>query len=268
MNNKVSFGLGLDLGSTAGKAVLVDGTGNVIDKAIDVVNVEPAKTAVALRKELLERNGIKHAALVATGYGRSLADNADKQVTEITCHARGIRHLHPDAVTVLDIGGQDAKAIRLSPDGTVEDFAMNDRCAAGTGRFLEVAAKRYGMEIAELSACCEDDPGPGEDGLEVDISSTCVVFAESELVGLRARGIRPQEALRAVHRAIAKRVALLLKQVGVQMPVYFTGGVAQNTTLCIAIGREINMTLHMADMPQFTGALGAALFAARVKKQP
>lgn len=266
MNNGGGFGIGLDLGSTAAKAVLVDATGQVIDKAIDVINVEPAKTAAMLRHELLTRNGIEQAALVATGYGRSLAENVDKQITEISCHARGIRHLHPDAVTVLDIGGQDAKAIRLSPDGNVDDFAMNDRCAAGTGRFLEVAARRYGMEVSDLSTCCSDnDSVSGANGVEVEISSTCVVFAESELVGLRARGISAGDALRAVHRAIARRVALLLKQVGIREPVYFTGGVAQNKTLCQAIGREIGMELRMADMPQFTGALGAALFASKRK---
>lgn len=263
----ITFGLGIDLGSTAAKAVLVDSQGRVIDQALDVVNLEPARTAEELRRTLLDRNHLDHAPLVATGYGRSLAGHADKQITEISCHARGIRLLHPDAVTVLDIGGQDAKAIRLSPDGNVDDFAMNDRCAAGTGRFLEVAARRYGMDVAELSAHCGDDPSDDGDEIaaSVEISSTCVVFAESELVGLRAKGVGTRDALRAVHRAIARRVALLLKQVGVREPVFFTGGVAQNKTLCKAIGREIGMTLHTAHMPQFTGALGAALFAAKAR---
>ncbi|MCD7897358.1 MAG: acyl-CoA dehydratase activase [Planctomycetaceae bacterium] len=173
--------------------------------------------------------------------------------------------MHPDAASILDIGGQDAKAIRLGPDGSVMDFAMNDRCAAGTGRFLEVAARRFDLSVEELSEFCGDDPdgdGDGEaDGPVLEISSTCAVFAESELVGLAARGVPPRDALRAVHRAIARRVILLLKQVGATEPVYFTGGVAQNETLRRAVAAAAGMEIRTASSPQFTGAIGAALMA-------
>lgn len=256
-----NFRLGLDLGSTAAKAVLVDGAGAVVDRELDIVNVDPAGAAEAMRRRLLERHGLADAPTVATGYGRSLAGSAGRQITEISCHARGLKHLHSDAATILDIGGQDAKAIRLGAGGEVEDFAMNDRCAAGTGRFLEVAARRYGLEVTELSAFCQDAPEPDEGGFELEISSTCVVFAESELVGLNAKGVPPREALRAVHRAIARRVLLLLKQVGAKAPVYFTGGVAQNETLRKAVANVLGTEVQIASMPQFTGALGAALYA-------
>lgn len=256
-----SFRLGLDLGSTAAKAVLIDANGVIVEAALDDTGGAPAGIAAGLSRRLLSARGVPDAPTVATGYGRSLAEAASRKVTEITCHARGVRHLHPDAASILDIGGQDAKAIRLGRDGGVEDFAMNDRCAAGTGRFLEVAARRYGLEVGDLSSFCGDDPGLGCGVEPFEISSTCVVFAESELVGLNARGTPPVEALRAVHRAIARRVALLLKQVGAIEPLYFTGGVARNETLRRALQDETGLQVFRANHAQFAGALGAALFA-------
>ncbi len=259
-----AFRLGLDLGSTAAKAVLVDAAGGIVDTRLDESGRLPAEAAADLAREILAANPAvvpERVATVATGYGRALADRAGRKITEITCHAMGVWHLHPDAASILDIGGQDAKAIRLGLNGKVEDFAMNDRCAAGTGRFLEVAARRYGLGVGELSDFCGGRPGtdPGVEPFE--ISSTCVVFAESELVGLAARGVPPVEALRAVHRAIARRVALLLKQAGAAEPLYFTGGVARNATLAAAIAQATGMQIRSARYPQFTGALGAALLA-------
>ncbi len=264
-----TYRLGLDLGSTAAKAALIDESGVLLGTRLDTSGKSPADAAQILAAALLADYGLtgENAAVktVATGYGRSLAGTAAganiRAVTEITCHARGVRHLHPDATGILDIGGQDAKAIRLDADGTVADFAMNDRCAAGTGRFLEVAASRHGLTVAELSAFCGDEPGLGEGVEPFEISSTCVVFAESELISLNARGMRPAEALRAVHRAIARRTALLLKQANVGEPLYFTGGVARNETLRKAVADACGMELRRADHAQFTGAIGAALLA-------
>ena len=253
--------LGLDLGSTAAKAVLLNPDGGIAGTRLDVSGLPPAEAAEKLSRELLDEHGLREAATVATGYGRALAAKAGRKVTEITCHARGVRHLHPDAAAILDIGGQDAKAIRLGPGGNVEDFAMNDRCAAGTGCFLEVAARRYALTVGELSSFCRGTPEQGPETAPFEISSTCVVFAESELVGLNARGTPPVESLRAVHRAIARRVILLLKQVEAAPPLYFTGGVAQNETLRRAVSDAAGMPVETAKLPQFTGALGAALFA-------
>ncbi|MDR1519746.1 MAG: acyl-CoA dehydratase activase [Planctomycetota bacterium] len=251
--------LGLDLGSTAAKAVLIDAGGAILATRLDASGRPPDEVVADLLRGLPDGAGT--AAVAATGYGRSLVGCAERKITEITCHARGVGKLHPDARSILDIGGQDAKAIRLGRDGGVEDFAMNDRCAAGTGRFLEMAARRYGLEVAGLSEFCGHSPVQGSKGAPWEISSTCVVFAESELIGLNARGTPPIEALRAVHRSIARRVSLLLKQVGAAEPLYFTGGVAQNAALAAAIGAECGMAIRVAERPQFTGALGAALSA-------
>ncbi len=253
--------LGLDLGSTAAKAVLLNPDGVVAECALDDSGRPPLEVSAELAARLLAAHGLPDAARIATGYGRAMVEGAGRKVTEITCHAKGVSFLHPDARTVLDIGGQDAKAIRLGPGGGVEDFVMNDRCAAGTGRFLEVAARRYSLAVGDLSDFCGGDPEPAGDDVRFEISSTCVVFAESELVSLNARGVSPVEALRAVHRAIAKRVATMLKQVSVAEPLYFTGGVARNATLARAIANELGMSVLPASMPQFTGALGAALLA-------
>jgi predicted CoA-substrate-specific enzyme activase len=255
------YRLGLDLGSTAAKAVLLAPDDTILETVLDDSGQPPAAVAAAIAAALRRQYGLDDLSAVATGYGRALAEMASRKVTEITCHARGVRHLHRDARTILDIGGQDAKAIRLSPDGNVEDFAMNDRCAAGTGSFLAVAARRHQVDIGDLSAFCGDTPdsGPGAAGFE--ISSTCVVFAESELISLNARGIPPREALRAVHRAIARRVALLLKQVGAAEPLYFTGGVARNAAMRRALSAATGLDVRPAELAQFAGALGAALFA-------
>ena len=253
--------LGLDLGSTAVKAVLLDPGGAICDFRLDASGAKPTDAADRLVRDILSRNNIADARMAATGYGRNLAGRTCRTVTEITCHARGARQLHPDAAAVIDIGGQDAKAIRIGPDGQVEDFAMNDRCAAGTGCFLEVAARKFSLDIAELSAYCGDDPDSPDASGKFEINSTCVVFAESELVGLAARGVQPVEALRAVHRAIARRASLLLKQAGAAEPLYFTGGVAANRTLQKALEKESGLTIRRADHAQYAGALGAALFA-------
>lgn len=257
------FRLGLDLGSAVAKAVLIDAAGDIVGMRLDASGGPPAAMAAALARSLLDEAGVaaEEVAAAATGYGRSLAGQAGRKITEITCHARGVKHLHPDACAILDIGGQDAKAIRLDRDGRVEDFAMNDRCAAGTGRFLEVAAARHGLTAAKLADFCGGNPLPSPGTEPFEISSTCVVFAESELIGLHARGMPPVEALRAVHRAIAKRAILLLKQVGATEPLYFTGGVAQNDVLVRAVALESGMRIVPARHPQFTGALGAALLA-------
>ena len=256
--------LGLDLGSTAAKAVLLAPDGTMAGMRIDTSGIPPSEAADGLARGILADHGVgdgDEVAVVATGYGRSLAGSAGRKVTEITCHAKGVHHFHPDAAAILDIGGQDAKAIRLGPGGSVEDFAMNDRCAAGTGCFLEVAARRYSLDVGQLSEFCGASSAPGEGIEPFEISSTCVVFAESELVGLNARGTPPVEALRAVHRAIARRVGLLLRRVDAAQPLYFAGGVAKNETLRRAIEEETGLEVRTARYPQFTGALGAALFA-------
>ncbi len=257
------YRLGLDLGSTTSKAVILAPDQSLLGHAILRSNHTPSETAQELIDRIVDQHHLVSAdlAVVATGYGRSQAEKAARAVTEITCHAKGVRHLHPDSACILDIGGQDAKAIRMDRDGGVDDFAMNDRCAAGTGRFLEVAAARFGLDVGQLSKYCGDSAEHASESPPFEITSTCVVFAESELVGLAAKGTPARETLRAVHRAIGRRVTLLLKQVGAKGTVYFTGGVAQNETLLRAVAEASGLEIKRSDLAQFTGALGAALLA-------
>jgi (R)-2-hydroxyacyl-CoA dehydratese activating ATPase len=249
----MAFSLGLDLGSTTAKAVLLDGAGRLMAWRIAPAGIDARALALKLRDEVLAEAGAADIPIVATGYGRGLVDFAQKTVTEITCHARGVRRLHPDARSIVDVGGQDAKAIRLGPDGRVEDFAMNDRCAAGTGSFLEMAARRLGRALDSLSAL-----PPGE---SPEISSTCAVFAESEMVGLLARGFSPEAVLRGIHRASARRIAALARQIRPEPPVVFSGGVALNETLRRELEAALGLPLRRSDHPQLTAAIGAALLA-------
>jgi predicted CoA-substrate-specific enzyme activase len=192
---------------------------------------------------------------VATGYGRIAIDYADSQVTEITCYARGINQLHPEVRTIIDIGGQDSKAISVDKEGRVVDFLMNDKCAAGTGRFLEVMAKALELEIGDL----------GDISLRAtemqQVSSTCTVFAESEVVTLVAEGVNREDIVAGLHAAIAKRIVSMVKRVGLSPPVGMAGGVAKNAGVVKAIEEEIGEPLVVPREPQIVGALGAAIVA-------
>jgi predicted CoA-substrate-specific enzyme activase len=196
--------------------------------------------------------------IVATGYGRTAVGFADKQVTEITCHARGVCHMIPDVRTVIDIGGQDSKAMRLDEEGRVADFVMNDKCAAGTGRFLEVMARALEVPLDDLGflALASLNPCP--------ISSLCTVFAESEVVFLRGEGRAREDIAAGIHGAIASRVAAMLSQMGLEETVALTGGVARNSGVVRALCDELQLAVRVPERPQLTGALGAALIAAEL----
>lgn len=248
--------LGIDIGSTTAKAAVLDGGGRLLGSHLLPTGHDGRAVAKRLRDELLGRLGIRETPpTVSTGYSRALVDWAGKTVTEITCHARGVRHLHPDCRTILDIGGQDSKAIRLGADGLVEDFAMNDRCAAGTGSFLDVIASKFGRSLDELSGLHQRKAAP------VEISSTCVVFAETEVVGLLSQGRALDEVLAGVQRAVARRAAAMVRQVRPVEPIYFSGGVALNETVRREISAVLGMDLRRSEQPQLTAAVGAALLA-------
>ena len=247
--------LGVDIGSTTAKAVLLDESGLALGSAMRPTGHDPRSAALRLREELLGDRGGVECRAVATGYGRALVDYADRTVTEITCHARGVRHLHPDARSVLDIGGQDSKVIRLDEAGLVQDFVMNDRCAAGTGAFLDVIAARFGRTLPDLAALHELRPEP------LEVSSTCVVFAETEVVSLLSQGRKLEDVLAGVHRAIAKRAAATVKQLRAGEPLYFSGGVALNETLRLELEMVLEMPVRRSRHPQLTAAYGAALLA-------
>ena len=216
--------------------------------------------ALAFKQALTASGIVKSdvARVVATGYGRGSIDFAAKSVTEITCHAIGARKLFHEARTVIDIGGQDSKVIRLAKDGRVDDFAMNDKCAAGTGRFLEVMARSLDTDLqslGRLSTLSRED---------VRISSTCTVFAESEVVALVAKGTAKEDIIRGLHRSVAERIYAMVARLRAEGPFVMTGGVAKNSGVVAALEERLKTRLLLPDEPQIVGALGAAIVAGRV----
>jgi predicted CoA-substrate-specific enzyme activase len=250
---------GIDAGSRAIKVVLVeDRTAQVVAMGVMDQGIRQATLARQLLESVLKKAGLTRRAvgrIVATGYGRDALDLADTVITEITCHACGVHAQHPSARTVIDIGGQDSKVLRLE-DGRVRDFVMNDRCAAGTGRFVEMVAARLGVGLDGLGALARKSRRPAT------ISNMCVVFAETEIVGLLAGGEKPANIAAGVLGSLATRLAVMTGR-NAQAPVLLTGGVAllpgMDRILAAALGRPVTV----ASRPQFTGALGAALMAAR-----
>jgi (R)-2-hydroxyacyl-CoA dehydratese activating ATPase len=251
---------GIDLGSRTTKVVLWD-SDNATLRASGSIDqgVEQASMARKLLDQLLDENEVNPSSLggiVATGYGRNLVKFAGQTVTEITCHARGVRHWSPEVRTIIEIGGQDSKVIRLNAQGAVHDFAMNDRCAAGTGRFLEMVATRLGVRLQELGELA------GKSRKPASISSMCVVFAETEIIGLLAGGKLPSDIVAGVQASVATRVAGLAGR-SLQGPVHFTGGVALIPGMAAALESALGQRVVVPTKPMLTGALGAALLAAR-----
>ena len=251
---------GIDAGSRSIKAVLFDTEqARVLHCAIAEQGVDQQHRATELFEQCLAATGLTRAqvsGVVATGYGRNAIRFADTTITEITCHACGVYHLAPEARTIVEIGGQDSKLIILGRDGKVRDFAMNDRCAAGSGRFLEVVAARLGVELRALGDLSRDSQSPAM------ISSMCVVFAETEIIGLLAEGIATADIAAGVQNAIASRVVSLAGRMA-EAPVYFTGGVALQHGMFRALSEAFGREVCVAPMPQYTGALGAAILASR-----
>ena len=249
---------GIDAGSRTVKIVLLDAKSQeVVASATRDQGVEPRGVAGSLFESLLADNDLSRpdvARVVATGYARNVIEEADATVTEISCHARGVIARRPDARTVIEIGGQDSKLLRLDDKGRVRDFDMNDRCAAGTGRFLEVVAQRLELRLDELGALAERSRNPAP------ISSMCVVFAETEIIGLLSSGHGREDVVAGVRASIASRIVAMAGG-KLEDPVVFTGGVAlipgMDKALAEALGRPV---ATVAD-PQTTGALGAALLA-------
>jgi predicted CoA-substrate-specific enzyme activase len=231
---------------------------NVLGRGLSDQGIEQSTLARSLFESVLKNAGITKPdvrRVVATGYGRNAVDFADTTITEITCHAQGVRHVIPDAATIVDIGGEDSKLIRLDGNGKVRDFAMNDRCAAGTGRFLEVVASRLGASLDELGDMA------ARSGTPAAISSMCVVFAETEIIGLLAAHTPREDIVAGVQAAIAARVAGMAGR-KVSAPVVFTGGVALVSGMKRAMEVVLEQPVEVAPNPQMTGALGAALLAA------
>lgn len=254
----VAYFAGIDVGSLSTEAVILAATGELISYAIIQTGANSTEAAEKALAEALEKSKIGHNLIkytVATGYGRVSIPFANKRITEISCHGLGAYHLFPDTGTVIDIGGQDSKVIRVGDGGKVLDFSMNDKCAAGTGRFLEVMANKLQFSLDEMGDLSLKAGG------EVPISSVCTVFAESEVVSLVARNHPKEEIIKGLHRAIVNRVWSMVKSVGINGEVTMTGGVAKNRGVVALLEEKLERSIHIHSEPQIVGALGAALLA-------
>jgi (R)-2-hydroxyacyl-CoA dehydratese activating ATPase len=250
---------GVDIGSVTAEAVVLQ-AGRVVGASTVPTGASSRRAGERALDEALQQAGAIRESLayvVATGYGRAAIPFANRQVTEITCHARGAHHLEPSARTVIDIGGQDSKVIRLDATGASVDFVMNDKCAAGTGRFLEVMARALEVDITELGKLSARARQPAP------ISSMCTVFAESEMVALVADSVPVEEIVAGLHAAIAERVMAMAHRLGVEPAVMMTGGVALNGGVVSALQDRLGCDVIVPPDPQRVGALGAALLAGR-----
>ncbi|MDY6857315.1 MAG: acyl-CoA dehydratase activase [Thermodesulfobacteriota bacterium] len=249
---------GIDVGSLVTKAVIVkDNT--IMSCSIVDSRSDPERAANQALQEALSKAGLINKDLVytvATGYGRVALTSVDRTVTELTCHGKGVHYLHPMSRTVIDIGGQDSKVLRLDQQGNMVDFAMNDKCAAGTGRFLEVMAHALEIELNRLGEFSLHSSTP------VSLSSTCAVFAETEVISLLASKRGKEDIAAGVHESIARRVGNTVKSFGIQSEMFFSGGVAKNIGVRKALEDFLQIEFSTVDVdPQIIGALGAALLA-------
>ena len=250
---------GIDAGSRTIKVVLIESdTLSVVATGVADQGVRQAERALRLLNEVAGKAGLipsRIGRIVATGYGRDSIDVAHATITEITCHARGVRHLMPDARTVVDIGGQDSKLLRLDPQGRIHDFVMNDRCAAGTGRFLEVVASRLEADMSGFGHLASLSRNP------CAISSMCVVFAETEIIGLLASGAAPEDIAAGIQASIASRISSMAGG-RIAVPVAFSGGVALMSGMRGALASALGVPVSVVQAPQLAGALGAAILGA------
>ena len=250
--------MGVDSGSTSTNAVIMDQDRKI--KAFSVVRTgaKSGESADKILKEVLEKAGLKRediSWIVSTGYGRVSIPYADETVTEISCHGRGAHYFNPKIRTILDIGGQDSKGIKLSDKGEVIDFVMNDKCAAGTGRFLEMIARTLEVDISELGTIALQSTE------DIEITSMCSVFAESEVISLIANNKEKTDIANGICRAIANKSFSLLKRVGMEGEYMMTGGVAKNPGVVRAVEEKIGAKLYICPEPEIVGATGAAMYA-------
>lgn len=262
----MSYFAGIDIGSTAIKVALVDEAGTLTGVHVTASGSlfhKNAKEALArlLADLKLGHEDVKY--LIATGYGRKLFKEADDSISEITANAIGAHEAGKafgGVRTIINIGGQDSKAIRIDGDGNVVQFAMNDKCAAGTGRFLEVMAAKLGVGLGDLGRLSLAAGG------EVSISSVCTVFAESEVVSLVAKNHPIDQVIKGLHRSVVNRVAAMTGNIGIKPRVIMSGGVAKNAGVVALMAERLGVDIAVPEEPQIVGALGAALMAAREKK--
>lgn len=248
--------MGMDIGSTTSKCVLLLDGREIIARALAPAGIGTDGPLQAYREVLLQ-GGVSEkdiACKMATGYGRKCWPPADGELSELTAHALGCHFLLPEVRTVIDIGGQDAKVISLDGQGRMAGFVMNDKCAAGTGRFLDVMAGILKRDVDELGALAAQAEHP------VNISSTCTVFAESEVISQLANGVAVPDVVAGICKSVAVRVAALARRAGVKESVFMSGGVARNAGVRSALEDDLGITLHTSELSQLAGALGAAIY--------
>lgn len=251
------YTLGIDIGSTASKCVMLADGKEIVAKSLISVGAGTSgpQRAISEVLEQAEKTKDEMAFVLATGYGRnSLEEIADAQMSELSCHAKGATFLFPQVHTVVDIGGQDVKILQVE-NGVMTNFVMNDKCAAGTGRFLDVMARVLEVKVQDLGML------GAQSTKQVEISSTCTVFAESEVISQLSMGTDKRDIINGIHRSVASRVAGLAHRVGIRDQVVMTGGVAQNSGVVKALEEALGHEVHISPLTQYNGALGAALFA-------
>lgn len=249
---------GVDVGSTQTKAVIINEDREIVSRSLVDTGANVILAAENAYGQALEDSDIREEEveyIIGTGYGRYRVTFGNTQITEISCHARGAAHMFPKTRTVLDMGGQDTKAISITPEGEILDFCMNDKCAAGTGRFLGAASSALEIPLDKLGETALKSE------IDVRISTTCTVFAESEVLSWLGKGKKIEDILWGVHKSIASRSSGLMRRVGVDEEVTFTGGVAKNIGMIKALEENLGLKLNVNEESHYMGALGAALFA-------
>ena len=249
---------GCDVGSTYTKAVILDENGKMVADTTIRSKINSEQSAIAAMEEVCKQAGLKDskelAYLIGTGYGRNKVPFADENISEISCHAMGVHVTDPSVKAIIDIGGQDVKVLQIE-NGVMTNFVMNDKCAAGTGRFLDVMARVLEVKVSDLGALA------AQSTKRVAISSTCTVFAESEVISQMANGVKRPDLVAGICRSVASRVAALARRAGVTEQVCLSGGVARNDAVRQALSDELSVPVSVDPLAQYFGAIGAALWA-------
>ena len=248
---------GIDIGSITAKAAVLNEK-HILGTKVVFTGYNAGKAARTVLDDLLQMIDPSEAdieAIVATGYGRNTVAFADKAITEITCHGAGAHFIDPEVRFIIDVGGQDSKVIRINEAGKVIDFAMNDKCAAGTGRFLEVMARALEVNLDEFGEIFKKAQNPAK------ISSICTVFAESEVISLISKGESRENIIAGIHESVASRISAMARRVGIVEPVMMTGGVAKNEGAVKALENKLGVSIRVSDYAQVNGAIGAAMLA-------
>lgn len=254
------YSIGIDSGSVATKAILFKD--DIVDSVLIPTGWSPKTACIEVLEYLLSKNQLNRedVYIVATGYGRVAADFTDKTLTEITCHGKGAYFLNDSIRTILDIGGQDSKIIRLDRDGNIADFIMNDKCAAGTGRFLQVMMNLLATELSEIDALTTG-------AVPEKINSMCTVFAESEVVSMLAGGSSKEAIASGILHSIASKIVALSSRVGIEEKIMFTGGLAQSKELTRIISEKLGKSIITSELSQLNGAIGAAVLGQHFLKK-